>query len=688
MSELKKDRLYVLLLSVLLFFSYAYFFQGGRDNGIARLAQTDALVTHGALNIDAHAYRSADVIKYEGRFYPNKAPGLSFLCVPAWALFKKLTPLFMPLPDLAEHIAAYLTILSTVGFYSILLCLALYLVCRALQLASREAFFIAAFFGIGTIALPFSTMLFSHQVASCFCFLAFAIVFALQLRAIPEGLAGKIVFGIKARPTQSYFFSGLLLGYALCLEYPAAICAGLIGLYALYHRKSCWQFCFFLLGASLGVIPLLVYNYLISGSILFIPYAQYATQETSQFPGHKLGFLGVRTPPLENFLEILFKPQRGLLFIDPWLIFGFLGLIVSPLWRNFRGEALVCFLIVICFTSFNAGYGNDITYWGGGASTGPRHIIPALPFLTLFIAPFLKKRWLYAPIFSLALLSSVFVLLATAVEPRLPYEYNNPLKEFLWLAYLFGDLSQNPHGFFNSTPIAGGNASFTLGRIFGLSRYFELVPLIIFWATCLTIGLRKLGTGVVLFSFYGLVALAPYLHHRSTQPELGQGEGFIGQYIRGLPLQRLPQFATNIKIKPELIALKRVDQKLAFDWATDATPIYGPFTIIWSGTLNVQQAGSYHFALRSDDGSALYIDNQLRIENWSDHGASTREVILPLAEGEHPLLVLYYNSLFNGEISLQWAKQGQPLQLLRAPYVRYDQPFLREMNSPQRENLK
>ena len=85
------DKRYLILLETLLFCSYAYFFQGGRDNGIARLAQTDAIITHGALNIDKYAYRSADVIKYNEVFYPNKAPGLSFLCIPAWFITKHIT---------------------------------------------------------------------------------------------------------------------------------------------------------------------------------------------------------------------------------------------------------------------------------------------------------------------------------------------------------------------------------------------------------------------------------------------------------------------------------------------------------------------------------------------------------------------------------------------------------------------
>jgi len=47
------------------------------------------------------------------------------------------------------------------------------------------------------------------------------------------------------------------------------------------------------------------------------------------------------------------------------------------------------------------------------------------------------------------------MLMATAVEPHLPYEYLNPFRDFVWPAYVRGDLAFNKSSYFGGLPIAG-----------------------------------------------------------------------------------------------------------------------------------------------------------------------------------------------------------------------------------------
>jgi hypothetical protein len=42
--------------------------------------------------------------------------------------------------------------------------------------------------------------------------------------------------------------------------------------------------------------------------------------------------------------------------------------------------------------------------------------------------------------------------------------------------------------------------------------------------------------------------------------------------------------------------------------------------MIWKGFINIPQTAGYQFSLESDDGSRLYLDNELIVDNEGDHG--------------------------------------------------------------------
>src|SRR4051794_19502748 len=86
-----------LLLFVLLWTTYGYFYQTTGDNEAARLDQLRAIVDDQTLKIDRYWWNTADVIHYppqNGGIYPNKAPGVTLLLVPAYAV---VTRALMPL---------------------------------------------------------------------------------------------------------------------------------------------------------------------------------------------------------------------------------------------------------------------------------------------------------------------------------------------------------------------------------------------------------------------------------------------------------------------------------------------------------------------------------------------------------------------------------------------------------------
>jgi hypothetical protein len=65
----------------------------------------------------------------------------------------------------------------------------------------------------------------------------------------------------------------------------------------------------------------------------------------------------------------------------------------------------------------------------------------------------------------------------------------------------------------------------------------------------------------------------------------------------------------------------------------------GAFGAQMTGTLLVRSSGSYPFALTSDDGSRLFVDGKLVLDNGGDHGPSTVLTILNLSAGYHPFVL-------------------------------------------------
>ena len=94
----------------------------------------------------------------------------------------------------------------------------------------------------------------------------------------------------------------------------------------------------------------------------------------------------------------------------------------------------------------------------------------------------------------------------------------------------------------------------------------------------------------------------------------------------------LPDFATLKPAKEGALPL--------FDLSPRNVPEY--FGIEYDGFIKVPQDGVYGFFTDSDDGSRLFVDDRMVLDNDGLHG--TREVkgIIPLAAGFHPVRVQYF----------------------------------------------
>jgi hypothetical protein len=85
------------------------------------------------------------------------------------------------------------------------------------------------------------------------------------------------------------------------------------------------------------------------------------------------------------------------------------------------------------------------------------------------------------------------------------------------------------------------------------------------------------------------------------------------------------------------------------------------FSVRWSGYLFVNLPGAYRLATTSDDGSQVYIDGRLIVDNGGAHSSITRDGHVHLERGPHRVVLLYSQLGGASELEWWWARDREPL---------------------------
>ncbi len=137
-------------------------------------------------------------------------------------------------------------------------------------------------------------------------------------------------------------------------------------------------------------------------------------------------------------------------------------------------------------------------------------------------------------------------------------------------------------------------------------------------------------------------------------PVTGNGNGLRGDYFANTTL-------TNA-------VLTRVDTKVDFSWAAAAPDAALPadnFSVRWTGQVSPRFTGSTTFYTVSDDGVRLWVNGQLVIDNWVNHGSTENSASVTLTAGQKYDLKLEYYEATGGAIArLLWSSSCETKQAI------------------------
>jgi hypothetical protein len=364
MTWYRRHRTDVLLVVVVLLVAAPVVqFMGAQQ--ASRWALTAAVWDDHTISIDRFSeLLDVDAAASGGRLYSDKAPGQPFLAVPAYALYRAVGGE----PAAAERKTGHLGLWWVSLWSAAVPAAALAVLMRRLaaEVAPRWAPAAALSLALGTLLLPFATVLFSHVLAALLGLVAFLLLRPRD--ASPPRLA----------------LAGLTVGVGVLVEYTVALVAVvLFAVTVVRHRRGAVAFA---AGGLVAAALLAAYLDAAFGGPFQVSYRHSVT--FGEY--HREGLVGVRLPDLAMLVRVLLG-ERGLFVLTPIVLAGAVGA-VALVRRQGRTPARLAggvgLALLAAFVLLQAGWLNPT----GGASPGPRYVVPALPFLAPGVALAFARR--------------------------------------------------------------------------------------------------------------------------------------------------------------------------------------------------------------------------------------------------------------------------------------------------------
>jgi hypothetical protein len=467
--------------------AYAYFYQAGGWNQNSRIDLTRAIVEQGTSQIDRYVASTGDESMTFGlgaaarrvrdaHHYCDKAPGQSWMAVPPFGAARAL--------GASVSGATWFATVVTVAVPSAIACVLIAMLLVAWGVRDGPAQLAALAWAFATLAFPYGTLFYGHQTVASLLVIGFAMIAIPRARAV-------------APSTLRLVIAGAVLGWAVVVEYPAALACAIIGGYTVYTcgwKRALWVAA----GALPPAICAALYHWLLFGGPGTTAYT-FSTQHNRE----RGFFMGIGVPDPDALWRILFSTFRGLFFTAPWLLLAIPGGIL--LGKRARGpEIAVCASIFALFVWLNA----SLVDWNGGWALGPRYLVPCLPFVVLLAAGILlpprdparardPARIVLLAIAGVLVAYAAFAMLVgTAVKPEVDVREQHPWGNMLYPHFFRGDLAVSTQSIESRAP-GTTRAAWNLGMQLGLGGISSLLPLLLWiaaWSAVMVRALRARGT--------------------------------------------------------------------------------------------------------------------------------------------------------------------------------------------------
>jgi hypothetical protein len=159
-------------------------------------------------------------------------------------------------------------------------------------------------------------------------------------------------------------------------------------------------------------------------------------------------------------------------------------------------------------------------------------------------------------------------------------------------------------------------------------------------------------SGVTTAGFTRVVA-------RPAAQVTGAVPGLAYKFVEG-DFKRLPDFGVTTALRSGTVT--------NFDLSPRTRETQ--FAFEFQGFIDVPSTGVYKFFVKSDDGSRLWVDDELVVDHDGLHGAVERSGAAALEKGLHPLRVAMFQQSGGLELGVSWSgpgiqKQPVPARVLR-----------------------
>ncbi len=120
------------------------------------------------------------------------------------------------------------------------------------------------------------------------------------------------------------------------------------------------------------------------------------------------------------------------------------------------------------------------------------------------------------------------------------------------------------------------------------------------------------------------------------------------------PGLRYSYYQGNFLVLPNFDTLTVTKTGIAQDFEVSAieSKRIDHYALVYEGYLEVQKEGLYTFYSHSDDGSKVYLHDEVVVDNDGSHSARTRHGYIALKKGKHPIRIEYFEDFLGQELNL------------------------------------